>query len=280
MAETLVVIVDADNVRGHTRGARALDVFCTAVWRWWSANASQDRGHVLLCIDGGSRSSSCAVADGFAVRFSGPESDADTEIVHAVDEALARLPAVQLRVVTNDRQLQNRCQRHVPDDAQDADDEWYRSRGLARPGLRYEREWTKGARRPATHLDRMQFVTSQAFAAEVEVASASACACAPPPPSWWLRRWVLRVWMLWRGALVWLLGDAHGLLVPSLAADSPFAMRAAATARRVAHEGTRTRARHRSGQAPPRWRQLEAGELIVRPCRQSGVSTSARPPQF
>ena len=57
------VLVDANNVRGRTP-ARALDEFCTLVWRWWRITGDTDSA-VLLCIDHGSRESSMRVADGF-----------------------------------------------------------------------------------------------------------------------------------------------------------------------------------------------------------------------
>ena len=168
----VITLVDANNVRGKTP-IRALDQFCTVVWRWWKAHNADGDAAVLLCIDHGAREASVSVADGFAVVFSGPRNDADTDIVAAVDELLTLHPAAQLRIVTNDRQLKVRCKRHLPEIEPGVDDAWYEAHGLEKPGAKYEREFTKGAPRDPSQLERLSFVASESFSAEMHASGAT-----------------------------------------------------------------------------------------------------------
>lgn len=263
-----VTIVDVNNVRGHT-SSRALDQFCEAVWTWWHMSGGDSA--VLLCVDHGTRAASKSVAAGFAVAFSGARCDADTDIVHAVDDVLSRHPQAHVHVVTNDRQLQCRCRRVMPELAADADDAWYERRGLEKPGARYAREWSRGAARDASQLERLTLVPSEAFAAQLRASGAEARRVLAAPQSSAatgvllasyavVANTLLRLWHL----LAWLLGVA---VTARAAAASPFSMSAAAVARRAAHERSRRKRRKPAQEAA--WRQLEADELVVRSCAGS-----------
>lgn len=275
----VIVLVDANNVRGKSQ-VRALDQFCTVVWRWWKHRHANQQVAVLLCIDHGSREASVSLSDGFAVVFSGRRNDADTDIVVAVEEFLELHPTAQLRIVTNDRQLKVRCKRHLPEIEPDVDDAWYEAHDLEKPGARYEREFTKGTPRTQAQLDRMSFVPSEAFAAEMHATGATRGLSAPSSSAanasaaaqhlWWYAWIATSLWHLWRLA-AWCLGMAvreHPRPARPSATflDGPFAMGEEASARRAAFEKRNKKRRKHSPWPNGRgteWRTQEADELII-----------------
>ena len=133
------VLIDGNNVRGVMSFPPLAD-FCAAVWRW--AHAPSRHDVVLLGIDHGPQRKLQLDAR-FAVAFSGPRADTDTDIVLAVDQLLANDPTALIDVVTNDRQLRNRCSRRVPNIPGQKDSAWYKMRGIEPPGLRDAIEWTR-----------------------------------------------------------------------------------------------------------------------------------------
>ena len=290
-----ILLVDCNNVRGFTPTHRALDDFCTAVWRWWRQLPQTEPTAVLLCVDHGSTSETRAVADGFSVAFSGPKCDADTDLVRAVDELLPLYPEASLRVVSNDRQLRSRCHRHLPklNNERSSGNDWYSQHGLDKPGGRYEREFTRGKPRPSEQIDRLEFVDSQSFASELKAAGAlvvTAATKAITRPSITqqffenLVTWLPMLLLLICTAIYYPLATAllvltmlllHFAFTPKTttpsqtASDSPFSMGEAAVAERLAHEGSggkrkASQQKRKVGHKPPTWRQLEAEELIIR----------------
>lgn len=266
------LIIDANNVRGHTASSRGIDEFCNTIWRWHQEDANAVIA-VWICIDHGTRRASYAAGPHFWVSFSGPFGDADTDVVQAVDRIMEEHASAPVSVVTNDQQLRVRCHRHLPELAADAEDEWYQSRGLQRPGSHYEREWTKGAPRPTEQLTRLKLVGSEAFAQSLEADGANLKKRRPAPrldvqarplTTGWC--WWLVSLFIWAIGLRWLLRatSQHGPGSSERCPEAPFAMGAEAMARRAAHEsrrGQKRASRKHRGSRGSAWRHEEASQL-------------------
>lgn len=158
------VLVDVNNVRGRMFFPVLTD-FCAACWRW--AQAKEGSGLLFLAIDYGQSDAVVHINERLAVGFAGPRLDADTNIAREVDRLLAGSPAVRVTVITDDVQLKVRCRRMLPELPEE--DPWYAAHGLQDPGVRTQLEWLRGAPRPASHLERLTFVNSDTYAAELEL---------------------------------------------------------------------------------------------------------------
>ena len=161
---THVTLVDVNNVRGRMRFP-VLGDFCDACWRW--AQAKDDGQLLFLALDYGSSVATVRISKTLAVGFAGPRNDADTIIAREVDRILSSNPLAVVTVVTEDVQLLARCRRQLPNLTES--DPWFAAHGLLEPGTRKQTEWRRGATRPASHLERLWFMRSDLFAAELEL---------------------------------------------------------------------------------------------------------------
>ncbi|KOO28101.1 hypothetical protein Ctob_008084 [Chrysochromulina tobinii] len=138
-----VWLLDCMNIRGACNFPE-LSLFCEAIRRWAASLETARRlpPLVVLAIDHGLRQEAFALSATLAVAFSG-DADADTLIVSAVDALLSADPH-ELRVVTSDHLLRQRCRRELPLDASEA--------------------YLGGVQRPLEQLVTLAFESSETFA--------------------------------------------------------------------------------------------------------------------
>ena len=145
-----VWLLDCMNIRGACNFPE-LSLFCEAIRRWAASLETACRlpPLVVLAIDHGLRQEAFALSATLAVAFSG-DADADTLIVSAVDALLSADPH-EVRVVTSDHLLRQRCRRELPLDASEA--------------------YLGGVQRPLEQLLTLAFESSETFARTLTLAA-------------------------------------------------------------------------------------------------------------